>query len=487
MIKSLHIKILLCAQILGGSLLANDSLSTYLDLAYKNAPAIGQKWNDYLAEYQKSGQVSSLPDPEISVGVYIEPMEEMIGNRTADIQLMQMFPWFGVRKFAKQEMEQMALSKKDEAYTALLGTRYQVKLLWNQLIATKQKIAILQANLANLVTAEKLLMTQYKNPPMESGATQNGAMQNGSSGSSSINSSGNNGMNSMGTNQSSSPSTKKSNREMASNGTANSNPQLSDIYAIRLEKGNLENRIANTIHQNHNLKINFNALIGMPITDSIDIPNHFPMDSASTDTMTTIDHQIVDSILNQHPMVKMVTYEQSSYTSQEKMNRRMGYPMFGVGVNYSIFQPIAGSTNSMNGNDMIMPMVKLTLPIYRSKYQSAVKESQYKIRSTRFAAVNQLNMLRNEYYRSMSGLEEAKRRLSLYTEQLPLTHSAFTLAINAFSHSKNNLSSVIQAHGQLLSTSLSQIEAKEDLNNYAAAIEQLVSPISNEVINKEKP
>jgi len=38
-------------------------------------------------------------------------MELVNGNQLADIRLMQMFPWFGVLKYAKDEMSLMAKAK----------------------------------------------------------------------------------------------------------------------------------------------------------------------------------------------------------------------------------------------------------------------------------------------------------------------------------------------------------------------------------------
>ena len=88
-----------------------DSLYSYLEIAAKNNPTVLQRYYEYQAALQKVPQVSSLPDPTINVGVFLKPMELVAGNQVADIQLMQMFPWFGVLKNAKDEMSLMANAK----------------------------------------------------------------------------------------------------------------------------------------------------------------------------------------------------------------------------------------------------------------------------------------------------------------------------------------------------------------------------------------
>src|SRR5665647_441546 len=88
-----------------------DSLQFYLETAAKNNPTVLQKFAEYQAALQKIPQVGGLPDPSLSLGVFLTPMELVGGNQVADIRLMQMFPWFGVLKNAKDEMSLMAKAK----------------------------------------------------------------------------------------------------------------------------------------------------------------------------------------------------------------------------------------------------------------------------------------------------------------------------------------------------------------------------------------
>jgi len=81
-----------------------------------------QRFNEYQAALQKIPQVNSLPDPQLEMGVFLSPMELMAGNQVADIKLMQMFPWFGTLKNAKDEMSLMAKAK----YEAFVDAKLQV-------------------------------------------------------------------------------------------------------------------------------------------------------------------------------------------------------------------------------------------------------------------------------------------------------------------------------------------------------------------------
>ena len=119
-----------------------DSLYKYLEIAAKNNPAVLQKFNEYEAALQKIPQVGSLSDPELSAGVFLSPMELVNGNQVADIRLMQMFPWFGVIKNAKDEMSLMAKAKFELFRDAKLQVFYDVQRNWYELYKIQKDIRI---------------------------------------------------------------------------------------------------------------------------------------------------------------------------------------------------------------------------------------------------------------------------------------------------------------------------------------------------------
>ena len=125
-----------------------DSLFNYLEIAAKNNPTVLQAFAEYEAALQKVPQVGSLPDPEASLGVFLKPMELVGGNQVADISLMQMFPWFGVLKFAKDEMSLMAKAKLETFRDAKLQVFYDVQRTWYELNKTRQNILISEKNMS---------------------------------------------------------------------------------------------------------------------------------------------------------------------------------------------------------------------------------------------------------------------------------------------------------------------------------------------------
>ena len=142
-----------------------DSLLQYLEIAAKNNPAVLQKFTEYQIALQKVPQVGSLSDPELSLGVFLKPMEVVNGNQVADIRLMQMFPWFGVLKNAKDEMSLMANAKFELFRDAKLQVFYDVQKTWYQLYKIRKDISISEKNIEILKTIERLALVRFKAAP----------------------------------------------------------------------------------------------------------------------------------------------------------------------------------------------------------------------------------------------------------------------------------------------------------------------------------
>ncbi len=88
-----------------------------------------------------------MSDPELSLGVFLKPMELVSGKQVADIRLMQMFPWFGVLKNAKDEMSLMANAKFELFRDAKFQVFFDVQTTWYELYKIQEGIVFLKKTL----------------------------------------------------------------------------------------------------------------------------------------------------------------------------------------------------------------------------------------------------------------------------------------------------------------------------------------------------
>ncbi len=450
-----------------------DSLMQYLEIATKNNPLVLQKYNEYQAALQKVPQVGSLPDPELSLGVFLSPMELVSGNQIADIQLMQMFPWFGVLKNAKDEMSLMAKTKYESLRDTKLQVFYEVQRTWYELQKNSQNIRIAERNLEILHTLERLSMVKFK------------AVSKGSSNSSSISgnmstnpkqsnlssSQGMNGMNgNSGNNQSNAGILSSMGNSQSSMGASSGGSGLADLYRIQIEIGEIDNNISLLKNQQKTITARFNSYLNRSITSPVSLPDRTEPDTLGFSLLT-----VSDSMLANNPMLGMLKYEGQSLEARKKMVSRMGYPMAGMGVNYSVINKNEMSTSGMNGKDMIMPMVTVTLPIYRKKYKAMQTEADL-LKSANeqgYKAVS--NSLQTEYYEALQLYQDAERRMNLYANQSQLAKKTLDIMIKNFSASGTGLTDLLRVRQQLLDYETKQVEALGDYNTAIAWLKRLMA------------
>ncbi len=420
-----------------------DSLMQYLEIAVQNNPFVLQKFSEYQSALQKVPQAGGLSDPELNVGVFLSPMELVSGNQVAEIQLMQMFPWFGVLKNAKDEMSLMALAKYELFRDAKLQVFYEVQKTWYELYKIKQNISISERNADVLQTLERIALVRYKT--VATGTSPASSMQNGPMGSST----GGNG--------------------------------LSDLYRIQIEIGNLKNNIALLNNQYHTVAARFNAYLNRPYRFAISVP-----DSLMAETLDVSILSIADTMLKNHPMLTMLNYEQQSFEARKRMVDKMGYPMVGLGVNYTVINKNAMSASEMNGEDMIMPMVKVTLPVYRKKYRSMRNESEMLSVAAKQNYQATSNALQTEYLEAVQLYQDAERRMALYKNQSLLAKISLDIMIRSFSASEkgSGLSEILAIRQQTLDYAFKQTEALVDFNTATAWLKRLMANHDIEDFNK---
>jgi outer membrane protein TolC len=450
-----------------------DSLAGYLGIAAENNPAVQQKLFEYQAALQKVPQVGSLPDPQLNAGVFLKPMELMSGNQVADFQLMQMFPWFGVLRNAKDEMSLMANARYELFRDARAEVYYDVQRAWYELFRIRAGRRIAEKNISLLRTIERLTLVKYKSPSMGSntqkqpGAGMSEVSQGGAPGSSS-------GMQNMNgkTPGRSIPVPASSATDMSSSsmGPSSGGSRLSDLYRVQIDILGLEDRIESLKTQERTLTAQMNSLL-----------NRDPLSPVYVDTVLRThslpfpDEALRDSIMANNPMLTMLEYENQSLEAKKKMVEGMSYPMVGIGVSYSLINKSSMSTSFMNGDDMVMPMVSVTLPVYRKKYKAMKNEAQLLQTATEQAYLETVNSLTTEFYSALQMFQDASRKTRLYESQGKLASGSLDLILKDFSTSSSPLTDVLRMQQEVYEYELKLIEANADMNIAAAWITRLMA------------
>jgi len=452
---------------------AQDSLSYYLEQSALNNPGVKAKYLEYSAALEKVPQASSLPDPELQFGYFIKPMQLLMGNQVADIRLMQMFPWFGVLKAAKDEASKMAVAKFESFRDAKDELYFNVKSSYYKVYRTIYEIGITKKNLDILKSLEQIVLVKFStggagsssgnSSPMPAGSNNSSQGSSGMSGGSMANQS--TGSGSVSSSSANKPAMASSGGGIGSSMGGSGKNDMVNLLRVQMEIHELENKLALLQDQLTTDKVSFNRYLNRAPLSEVFTGDSLKEVPLPSDLLT-----LADSLVN-HPMVKMYEAESEANAAKLAMVRHMGYPMVGFGLNYSVIQKRDGVPPMMNGNDMIMPMISMTLPIYRKKYKAMRHEAEFMRDASTVSSENVTNNLRVSFQEAMQNLNDAGRRVKLNTEQALLADKSVQLLMTSFSASGTDFEEVLRMEQQLLDYQFKQVEAIADKNT---AIAQLV-------------
>ena len=442
-----------------------QSLEAYLLEAEKNNPGLQAAYSRYQAASEQVNQVS-LPNPELQAGFFLRPMERFMGTQTADTRLMQEFPWFGMLRTQKEEAYQMA----QVAYFQYLEEKNQLLLQlrssWQELMLLQGQQQLTQANLEYLKKNEELALLQYSvgTSPILTPAPSLSSIAN------QVNSSGNSQMSQMGGSNSASRSPTTMTASMPRTTMNAGLSGMSTVLQIRLQVKELEARLQQLQSSSELLRNQVNQILGRPMTAALLLPL-----SWEQPVLMLEKQDYLEKILQNHPMLSMYAAEKGVLEQQGKMAKLEGKPMLGAGVNYMPFTPRIENGMSMGGDDMVMPMVSLSLPIYRKKIAAKIKEVELLQGATTLKQQETQNDLSLSWAAAFRDWEDSKRQLTLYSEQVALIQQQIQLLETSFTTGSVSLQELLQTQQLLLEYQEKQLLAQYQGHQSLARLEALFS------------
>jgi outer membrane protein TolC len=309
---------------------------------------------------------------------------------------------------------------------------------------------------------------KYKSTSLESSASKSAAPS--ASGFSSVNNntSGMQSMNAGQAGQTATPAT--SSMQAGTMSSSSGGSRLVDVYSIQIEAGELENNIQLLKSQQRTSIAEFNSLLNRPLQAAVTVSDSLQVNFPGLDI-----NAVSDSMLANNPMLGMLNYEKQSYEARKKMVSRMGLPMLGLGLNYSLINKsaIPMGDPEMNGKDMLMPMVAVTLPIYRKKYNAMKDESELLGKAIDENLQSVSNSLQVEYLQAVQLYDDSYRRINLYDKQFVLASKTLDLVMKDFSSAAADLTEVLRIRQQTFDYELKQARAVADYYTALAWLRRL--------------
>jgi outer membrane protein TolC len=367
-----------------------QTLADYLEVASEKNPQLKAKYTDFEVALQQVAQVNFLPDPNISLGYFISPVETRVGAQQTRIGLSQMFPWFGTLKTAENVSKLQAEATYQEFLNAKNQLFMQVKTAYYPLYEVKRKIILQKENLA--------ILNSYK--------------------------------------------------QLATTGFKNSKNSMVDVIRVEIMIENIQTDIKLLQDQIKPLETQFNILLNRP--DSLSV--------LVADSLFLIDYQELRDFEN-HPVLQSFDLKIQATQQAEILAQKQRMPKFGLGLDYVIVAERNDMAVPDNGKDVFMPMVSMSLPIYRKKYDAAVKETQLKQTALNYYKESFENQLVAEFEQTLYNLKKSEELLRLYDKQTQNTQQAINLLMIAYANLGKDFEDILRMQQELLKYQIAEANA----------------------------
>ena len=360
-----------------------QSINDYYIIAAENNPELKAKYKEFEAAMQKIPQVSSLPDPNLSMGYFISPVETRLGPQNMRFSLTQMFPWFGTLKAQKNATTLMAESK----YQAFLNAK---NLLYSQ-VATAYYPLYELIKLKEIEQENIKILESYKN-------IANAKFENGKG-------------------------------------------SLVDVLRVDImikdAQTNLEiltkkePALTSWLNSILNRKYDEKIVVAQEI-EVIELPIEYRKDSITT-----------------NPILQELELKKQASEVAIEVARKQGLPKLGLGLDYVL---VGKGMNNFpdSGKDIIMPMVSVSLPIFRKKYNAATKEAKLMQESYAFQKEAYENKLNGTYYKLVFELEKERDLLKLYEGQVLTLSKSLNLLFAYYSNANKDFEEVLRMQQEFL-------------------------------------
>ena len=206
----------------------------------------------------------------------------------------------------------------------------------------------------------------------------------------------------------------------------------------------------------------FNALLNRDLTTSIKTPDEWIIPIFSE-----VDS---DSLIAKNPIIESYNLKIKSAQQQIRIAKKSGLPNFGIGLDFVMVDNRIDMDVSENGRDIIMPMISMSLPIFRKKYSAAKKQAEFNEMALILSRKNNENNLIANYEKSLFSLKKQNKLIALHQQQIIKTKQIISLLLTEYSNSGKDFEEVLSMQQQLLNYRISKVSA---INNYFIAFAKL--------------
>ncbi|MBN1308825.1 MAG: TolC family protein, partial [Chitinispirillaceae bacterium] len=391
------------------------TLSGYLLWAVEHNPEVTAARASAEAKGKEFRLATKIPDPQLSGGYFISPVETRVGPQKGRVGASQMIPWPGklIERRIQVEHEREAVRQKLRAAQA--GVFFNIRASYANLFAIGREMAITRENYALLKHMESVLLAKYATAT----ATQ------------------------------------------------------ISVLKIQVEMAVLEDALADLGAEASKTRSTLARLLDLKgMTDSIPFPPSLPRLGVPVDTAGTFTG--ADSL---NPELNESDANVKAARAGVALARRSFAPDFMVMTDYIITGPSSSSMVSPkeNGKNPWIIGGSITLPLWIGSKTAALGRARAMESMQDALFANRKNMLDEKAVHLTEGYNDARRRIALYEKTLiPKARQTFELVSESYINSTATVLDYLDAQRVLLKLEVMLVRQRARRESIAGAIDELL-------------
>ena len=387
------------------------TLGDYLRYGALNNPGLEAAFSRWKAALERSPQVTSLPDPRLTYGYFIDEVETRVGPQRHRVGVEQTFPWFGKLRLRGDAALAEARAVYEQFVAQKLKLFFEIKHAYYELYYLARALAITRENMGLVKRFEQVARSQYRV------------------------------------------------------GSA----QHADVIRAQVELGKLEDELRSLEDMRQPLAAQLNAALNRPAHAAVPWPKAVPSDHVEAK-----DEQVLAWVSESSPELRALAAQIEEQQAAVNLAKRNYYPDVTLGLEY-IDTGSARTPTSDSGKDPVVAKMSINVPLWQRRYRAAEREARARLRGARHEMADRANTLAAELKLALFKQRDAERKIGLYRDALvPKAEQSLKAIETAYAAGKMDFLSLIDAEQVLLAFRLAHERALADRAQRLAEIEMLV-------------
>lgn len=232
-------------------------------------------------------------------------------------------------------------------------------------------------------------------------------------------------------------------KSIATKNFENGNGSMVDVLRVDIMLKDAQSNLVILQDKEKPLLTTFNKLLNRPENERVITGDPLKPEKLTDDFRN-------DSLIAANPALKAIDLKFEASKSSEIAAQKKGLPKLGIGLDYVMVGKRSDINLTDNGKDVLMPMVSLSIPIFRAKYKASVKEAQLIQESYLYKKEEVMNTLISNYEMVWFEIQQKQQLLSLYEQQIRTSQQSLNLLFTSYGNSGKEFEEVLRMQQQLL-------------------------------------